>query len=169
MTEHTKNPMDSSEHLSDELFCELLVSQHRTLEETTELTEMKDALETYRTETLAWAERRSAAQPSLAAAARRRHLWSAAPQWAMAAVAIMSIAVGVLHFTGAPGDETAMEQQTIPASSMAQANPQQQIADDNALLESIDSALSTGSTLPIDALGLGRAQNAGTRHHGSVE
>ena len=169
MTEHTQNPMDSSEHLSDERFCELLVSQHRTPEETTDLAEMKDALEIYRTETLAWAERRSAAQPSLAAAARRRHLWSAAPQWAMAAVAIMSIAVGVLHFTGVPGDETAMEQQTIPAASMAQANPQQQIADDNALLESIDSALNTGSTLPVDALGLGRAQNAGTRHHGSVE
>jgi len=168
MTEHTQNPMDSSEHLSDELFCELLVSQHRAQEETAELTEMKDALDTYRTETLAWAERRSAAQPSLAAAARRRHLWSAAPQWAMAAVAVMSITVGVLHFTGIPGDEAASEQ-TIPAASMAQANPQQQIADDNALLESIDSALNTGSTLPVDALGLGRAQNAGTRHHGSAE
>lgn len=168
MTEHKQNPMDSSEHLSDELFCEMLVSQHRAPEETVELTEMKDALEVYRTETLDWAERRSAAQPSLVAAARRRHLWSAAPQWAMAAVAIMSITVGVLHFTGVPGDDTAMEQ-TIPAASVTQASPQQQIADDNALLESIDSALNTGSTLPVDALGLGRAQNAGTRHHGSVE
>jgi hypothetical protein len=167
MTQHEQNPMDSSEHLSDERFCELLLSQDRAPEMTAELTEMKDALDTYRTEALAWAERRSAAQPSLAAAARRRHLWAAAPQWAMAAVAIMSITVGVLHFTGVPGDQTAMEQQTIPAA--AQASPQQQIADDNALLESIDSALHTGSALPVDALGLGRAQNAGTRHHGSAE
>ncbi|MEZ2347225.1 hypothetical protein [Terriglobus sp. RCC_193] len=167
MTEHKQNPMDSSEHLSDEFFCEMLVSQHRGPEETAELTEMKDALATYRAETLSWAERRSAAQPSLAAAARRKHLWAAAPQWAMAAVAIMSITVGVLHFAGIPGDEMAMEQRTIPAA--AQASPQQQLADDNALLESIDSALNTGSALPVDALGLGRAQNAGTRHHGSVE
>ncbi|SDG01313.1 hypothetical protein [Terriglobus roseus] len=167
MKQDKQNPMDSSEHLSDELFCEMLVSHHHASEETAELSEMKDALDTYRSETLAWAERRSAAQPSLAAAARRRQFWVVAPQWAMAAVAIMSVTVGVLHFTGVPGDETAMDQQTIPA--VAQASPQQQLADDNALLESIDSALNTGSALPVDALGLGRAQNAETRHHGSAE
>jgi len=152
--------------LTDEQFCEMLMEHGSEEDGTAEVNGLKDALATYRTETLDWAERRSAAQPSLAAAAGRRSLWGAAPQWALAAVAVMTVTVGVMHFVGNDTEETASTAE-VTTQLAPQPTRQQQIAEDNELLESIDSALNTGSGLPVDSLGLEHVPDMG--HHGSAE
>jgi hypothetical protein len=153
--------------LTDEQFCEMLMEHGSAEDGTAEVNGLKDALATYRTETLDWAERHSSVQPSLAAAAGRRGRWSAAPQWALAAVAVMTVTVGVMHFAGNDTEETASTAQVSTEISAPQPTRQQQIAEDNALLESIDSALNTGSGLSVDGLGLEHGRDMD--HHGSAE
>jgi hypothetical protein len=155
------------DELSDEQFCAMLMSQDSAEEDAAELHAMKNALVTYRTEAMDWAERRSAAKPSLAAMAAKQSRWAWAPQWALAAVAVMTVTVGVMHVAGNNTEETASTATQSAQMYAPQPTRQQQIADDNALLESIDSALSTGSGLPVDGLGLEHGRNMG--HHGSAE
>lgn len=156
-----------TDELSDEQFCAMLMSDGSAEDDATEINAMKDALATYRTEAMDWAERRSAAQPSLAAKAAKQSLWASAPQWALAAVAVMTVTVGVMHFTGNGMDETASTTHGTTEISAPQPTRQQQIAEDNALLESIDSALNTRSGLPVDGLGLEHGHNMS--NHGSAE
>lgn len=167
MTPDTRKQTDElGNGMTDEQFCAMLMAHDSAEDATTEVNDLKDALATYRTETLEWADRRSAVQPSLAVAAERKSLWAAAPQWALAAVAVMTVTIGAIHFVGNGVDDTASTTQ-VTMQSAPQPTRQQQIAEDNALLESIDSALSTGSGVPLDSLGLERGRNMG--HHGSAE
>lgn len=156
-----------TDELSDEQFCAMLLAQDSPEDDAAELNAIKDALASYRTEAMDWAERRSAAKPSLAAQAASQSLWASAPQWALAAVAVMTVTVGVMHFTGNGMGDTASTAQVSTESLAPQPTRQQQIAEDNALLESIDSALNTGSGLPVDGLGLEHGHNLG--NHGSAE
>lgn len=156
-----------TDELTDEQFCERLTAHDSAENDAGELNALKDALATYRTETLDWAERRSAVQPSLAAAAGRRSAWTSAPQWALVAVAVMTVTVGVVHFVGNDAEETVSTAQVTTDISAPQPTRQQQIVEDNLLLESIDSALNTGSGLPVDGLGLEHEHDMG--HHGSAE
>jgi hypothetical protein len=156
-----------TDELADEQFCEMLMECGSAEDATAEINDLKDALATYRTETLDWAERRSSVQPSLVAAAGRRGRWSAAPQWALAAVAVMTVTVGVMHFVGNDTEETASTAQVSTEISAPQPTRQQQIAEDNELLESIDSALDTGNGLSVDGLGLEHGSDMG--NHGSAE
>ena len=152
--------------LTDEQFCAMLLSDDSANEDAAEVNALKDALATYRTETLDWADRRSAVKPSLAAAAGQRSIWASAPQWALAAVAVMTVTIGAIHVVGNRVDTASTEQATAEMYA-PQPTRQQQIADDNDLLESIDSALNTGSGLPVDSLGLEHGGDMG--HHGSTE
>ena len=132
-------------HLSDEALSDLLASGAG--EDTPESLELKAALRSYRTETLAWAERRSATQPSLAAKAKAS-VWAAVPQWSLAAVAMVAIAAGAVHFAG-PAAQTAAPAAQVSALSapIALASPDQ-IAADNQLLGSIDEALQYETVSP---------------------
>ncbi|MEK6397967.1 MAG: hypothetical protein V4734_07765 [Terriglobus sp.] len=155
-----------TEELTDEQFCAML-SDDATENSDAELNSLKDALATYRTETMNWAERRSSAQPSLVAAAARKSLWAAAPQWALAAVAVMTVTAGALHLVGSGADTSAANEQAANAMYVPHPTPQQQIAEDNALLKSIDCALNTAHGLSTDGLGLEHGSDMD--HHGSDE
>lgn len=167
--------------LSDEALAELLVTGETTSPATSpddapdhvqdaELLEMHAALASYRTETLQWAERRSATQPSLIPAARRGRVWAAVPQWSLATVAAVTIAAGVFHFTGKddPPESTASTsaQVTTTAANTASAAD---IAEDNRLLSSIDAALSHHRESPVAALGLKSDSDRAARQDASGE
>lgn len=121
-----------------------------------DLVMMHAALESYRDESLRWAERRSATMPALKPASR----WFHAPQWAVAATAVVALAVTGVFYTQhlhAPADIT----------TAATAPTQQALAVDNELLSSVDQALS-GSVAPTEQdLGLteprARYENARAR------
>ncbi len=133
-------------NLSDEALSDLL-AQPAENAGNAEARALKAALRSYRTETLAWAERRSSTQPSLAAKAKADR-WSAVPQWSLAAVAVVAVAAGVVHFAGygsedvTPATTTSV---TAPASTTAATDD---IAADNQLLGSIDRALRYDSVSP---------------------
>ena len=67
----------NADKLTDERFSDLLASP-AALTDDAELNDLKAALGSYRSETLLWAERRSAVQPSLVPAARSNRFWSMA-------------------------------------------------------------------------------------------
>lgn len=110
---------------------------------------LRAAVASYRAESLLWAERRSAAMPSLVPAARRARLWAAVPRWSLVTVAVFTVAVGMAHY----GNTT---QPAIPVEVSTDATPAtpKELADDNALLKQIDAAVNAKSDLPADALGL---------------
>ena len=148
-----------SKHRTDEDFAELLAGPKTevvlTAETDAEVLQMESALRAYRVEALQWAERRSSVQPSLVPAARRSTLWASLPQWSLAAVAAISIAAGVTHLVENHRDSNDVADVSVatvlPAAK--QSSPAQ-IAADNRLLSSIDSALSYHSASPVDALNL---------------
>jgi negative regulator of sigma E activity len=161
--------------LTDEQFADLLAGHpstetladlHEDDDAALELTGLKSALQSYRTETLLWAERRAATAPSLAPAARRSRMWAAIPQWSLAAVAAVTVAVGVVHFSGQPGDEVA---DSAPVSVTAPVASAEDIAMDNALLTSIDAALSYHGRSPVDELGLKTQRNNAERQQSNME
>ena len=69
--------------MTDEAFAELLLKPHadtdgmETAGDQQELHDLQVALGSYRRETLHWAERRSAGQPSMADRARAQQRWAA--------------------------------------------------------------------------------------------
>ena len=72
--------MNSQEHdLTDDEFAELLLRADSAVaanEADSEAAALRSAFRSYRAETLQWAERRSATQPSLQPAARRSRFWA---------------------------------------------------------------------------------------------
>jgi len=143
--EHAEKPM------TDEAFSELLAGRLRE-DSADEVKAMQAALRTYRDETLVWAERRSAAKPSLAAAAKRSAFLAAVPQWSLAAVATLTVAVGLVHFTGDRGAQAVAD---VPAVAVQErAVSTEQIAADNSLLTNIDSALAYDSETPAVDIGV---------------
>jgi negative regulator of sigma E activity len=161
--------------LTDEQFSELLAGRpsgetlanlHAGDESELELNDLKSALQSYRSETLAWAERRASAAPSLARIARRSRMWAAMPQWSLAAVAVVTVAVGVVHFSGNDGDEVASTASVAIASQTGVKSSAEDIALDNELLSSIDAALSYHGKSSVDALGL---QATDTGRHGNMD
>lgn len=111
---------------------------------------MREVLGSYRTETLHWAECRSAVQPSLVPAARRAERWAALPRWSLATVALVTILGGLAHFSEY-GSTTGRETSTaVVAKQAAPAD----IAADNRLLSSINAELNYHSASPVDDLGL---------------
>ena len=159
----------STEGLSDEQICELLMggAPKTATELPAEADALKSALTSYRMETLRWAERRSAAMPSLLPAARRNGVWAAVPQWSLAAVAVITVAIGVAHLNNASQEDAAAESPAAIKRTVDAAATPEQIADDNALLGSIDAAVNAGTGLPVKALGLELAPTAG-RADGSM-
>jgi negative regulator of sigma E activity len=166
--------MTSHHSLTDEQFADLLAGRptSETLADlqgdadaAAELVELKSALHSYRAESLVWAERRSAAAPSLVPAARRRARWMAVPQWSLAAVAVAAVAVGIGHFSGSSANGAVAGTPAIAtaSASAASASPERDIASDNELLTSIDAALSYAGTSPVDGLGLKPAQDDGAQ------
>jgi len=136
--------------LTDEEFCERLFS-HDASAADGELEDVRNAVANYREMMSDWAHRRSAAQPSLAAAARRSRFWAAVPQWSLAAVAMMTVAVtaGMLHLNNAPNDTTEAIHATTDAAH-------QLMSADNDLLISIDAVVNASTDLPVIKLGLER-------------
>ncbi len=107
-------------------------------EEEADLAIMRDALSSYKAESLAWAEQWSAAMPPPRPNAVVS-LWDRAPRWALAGVAVSACAVAALTFT-----HTA----TPAATRVALAPTAQVLAADNQLLSSVDDALTRGSSTP---------------------
>lgn len=118
--------------------------------DSTEAEALQAAIATYRTESLLWAQRRSAAMPSLAPAVRRARLWAVVPQWSLAAVAAITVAVGIANVR----NTSQQPAPAVEASAVVTPATPQQIADDNTLLHQIDAAVNAGSDLPVDSLGL---------------
>jgi negative regulator of sigma E activity len=180
MKQHDSMPHNPSRKsaLTDEQFSELLAGRpsaetlanlHTGDDADLELNDLKSALQNYRSETLVRAERRAATAPSLGPAARRSRMWAAMPQWSLAAVAVVTVAVGVVHFSGSDGDDVASTAAPVTvASQTAVKSSAEDIASDNELLSSIDAALSYHGKSSVDALGLQSVQGT-TNHHGSME
>ena len=136
---------------SDEALSELLASPEEKTVEDAEVQAMVSALRSYRTETLALAERRSATLPSLAARAKTSRWTAAVPQWSLAAVAVVAVMAGVVRFAGYGGDAAAPDAARVAATSSAQATSEDEIAADNRLLDSIDQALRYNRVSPVAA------------------
>lgn len=112
------------------------------------------ALRSYRSETLQWAQGRSAGQPSLAALAHKQERWAALPRWSLALVAMVTIAGGVAHLASM---RAATEQPAVQLDASAAVNRSSNpsdIAADNQLLSSIDAELSYHAASPVDSLQL---------------
>lgn len=125
--------------------------------EDAELNHLREALSSYRTETFAWAERRSASQPSLVAAAQRADRWAAAPRWALAGVAAITLAVGLVHYnySSAPiGETTVAVTQPVTVGAHTHTGSSETIDADNRLLQSIDAELSYHPASPVDEYGM---------------
>ena len=119
-----------------------------------DLRSLRSALHAYRTESTQWAERHSAAQPSLAPAARRSERWAALPQWSLALVAVVSIAGGIVHLADLRGVTDEPAAAAIAPRVSNEEVSQAYLAADNRLLSSIDEALSYHAASPIDSLHL---------------
>lgn len=158
---------NSTDSLTDEQFCELLMggAPEATAELHAEAGAFKSALSSYRADSLVWAERRSAAMPSLLPSVRRSGFHVAWPQWTLAAVAVMTMVVAGVHVNTASQDTAAVDT-SAAITRTVDATPEQ-IADDNVLLGSIDAAVHAGAGLPVNALGLDA--HAAVRAHGSME
>lgn len=161
-------------HLSDEAFADLVAHADTSgvPAQSGEAEALRSAIRSYRTETLRWAERRSATQPSLQSAARRSRAWAAVPQWSLAAVAVISIAAGVAHVYDRSDAGQEEVEATAPAavfnSSVTGTSPAD-IEADNRLLSSIDQALSYHPALPVDGIGLKSSSNAKQVVHGVID
>lgn len=122
--------------------------------------DLRDALRSYRRETLHWSERRSAGKPSLAAPARQQARWAAPPRWSLALVAVVTIAGGAAHLAG--NREAADQPVTVLSASASSENQPSNAADieaDNLLLSSIDAELSYHAVSPVDPLHLQKKQS----------
>ncbi len=128
-----------------------------------ELATLRSALGSYRAQTLQWAERRSATQPSLVAQARRSERWAALPRWSLATIAIVTIAAGVAHVSEGRGNMA--EDASLPPVAAVQETRSSaaEIAADNKLLNSIDAELSYHSRSPVDGLDLKGPATSGQR------
>jgi negative regulator of sigma E activity len=148
--------------LSDESLSDLL-APNAAASDDSELAELKAALRSYRTETLDWAERRSATQPSLVSRARESR-WAAVPQWSLAAVAILAVTAGVVHFAGYGAEDVAPAAAPVTASAPVQVTAQDEIAADNQLLGSIDQALRYDSVFPTGEIQVKPAKTTAHRN-----
>lgn len=140
-----------SRELTDEQMAVLLAAapaNDTTFEADAEVRAMQAALRSYRTETLLWAERRSAGQPSLAPLVARNRFWTAAPQWALAAIAVVTISVGAFHLR-----ESNNAVNDIPAVQTFAQTSTSSLAEDNRLLSQIDVALQYDSAPPASIQG----------------
>lgn len=151
--------MTKDRPMTDEQFAELLLKPHADTDgmeqagNQQELRAMQAALGSYRHDTLHWAERRSAGQPSLAARARAQQRWAALPQWALAMVALVTIVSGVAHLVAdRAGEASSNMAAALPAA--AQPAAADDLAADNHLLSSIDAELSYHGGSPVDGLRL---------------
>ncbi len=151
--------------MTDEEFAELLLKPCADTKDMgltgnqQELWEMQDALTSYRRDALHWAERRSAVQPSLSDRARAQQRWTALPRWALAMVALVTIAGGVAHLVADRGEEPGTSvSATLPAAEQPAAADD--LAADNHLLSSIDAELSYHGGSPVDGLRLQDEQSA---------
>ena len=147
---------DSSSIAAEEQFAVLLAGAPGTDDHTdaAEIERLQVALGSYRAETLHWAERRSAGQPSLQALAKRNERWAALPRWSLATVALVTILGGVAHLAqSGAATITALGNETATAVAERPAAPAD-IAADNRLLSSINAELSYHAASPVDALGL---------------
>lgn len=156
--------------MTDEAFAELLLTLHAASngmerqDDGQELQDMHAALTSYRRATTHWAERRSAAQPSLAARARAQQRWAALPQWALAMVALVTITGGVVHLLPDRADEAGSSvAATMPVAEHA--TTADDLAADNHLLSSIDAELSYHAGSPVEGL---RLQERSAPEHAAV-
>ena len=143
----------TDEQFSDELLRVPVSPSHA---EQRELIALHSALESYRCEALHWAERRSAAQPSLAAAARRSERWAALPRWSLATIAIVTIAAGVAHLSEQRSTITDAVANSPSSLQQGMHSSADEIAADNKLLNSIDVELRYHASSPVDAFDLKR-------------
>jgi hypothetical protein len=163
--------MNSRPELTDEALSDLLATPADKAIDAdhadSETLALKAALRSYRTETLAWAERRSATEPSLASKAKESR-WAAVPQWSLACVAVLAVTAGVVHFAGYGAEDVApaanMSVMTTPAKTIAADD----IDADNQLLGSIDQALRYTSMAPAAVLQDKPAKQAGSTTHSEV-
>ena len=162
MTRHSLTDEQMADLLAGRPSAETLTHLHDDEQAQVELDGLKSALQSYRAETLDWAERRSAAAPSLAAAARRQARWFAVPQWSLAAIAVAAVAAGVGHmFVGVPEDAAGNKAAVVTADVAEARASSTDMASDDELLTSIDAALSNARTSPVEELGLRPAQMEG--------
>jgi anti-sigma-K factor RskA len=166
MTQHSLTDEQFADLLAGRPSAETLADLNGDAGSEMELSDLKSALQSYRSETLAWAERRAAAAPSLVPVARRRARWMAVPQWSMAAIAVAAVAVGIGHFSGHGADEAVGNTPAIGMGDapIAGASKVADSVSDDELLTSIDAALSYG-TSPVDGLGLKSTGNEGAPRH----
>lgn len=155
--------------MTEEDFAEQLLKPHADTNgmaqagDQQELQDMQAALASYRRSTIHWAERRSAAQPSLAHRAQAQQRWAALPQWALATVALVTIAGGVAHVVSSLAGEAGSGVATA-APVARQVMVTDDLAADNHLLSSIDAELSYHGGSPVDGL---RLHDRSTAEHAS--
>lgn len=113
-------------------------------------------IDSFKTLSLAWSERRSATMPVglLAGAARRRRVAWGATASALLAVMIV-LPVGLRHSRRATtGDDMARSSATAVSEGQAGASTDEQIARDNQMLNEIEREVNSSGVNP-DTLGLG--------------
>jgi hypothetical protein len=153
-------------NLSDEALSEMLAKPTNNSADT-EVVALKAALRSYRTETLAWAERRSATQPSLTSRAKEGR-WAAVPQWSLACVAVVAVAAGVVHFAGYGAEDISPAANIAVTTSATTTASQDDIEADNQLLGSIDQALRYHSVSPADEFQAQPAKQSSRNTHTGV-
>ena len=117
-----------------------------------DLLAMREALESYRDQSLHWAGQRSAAMSP--PVVRRRAAWLDAPQWALGTAAFCACVVGGALYTH---HQAVMLQQA--AVALPPAPTHEALLADNELLSSVDSALRSSVAPTAGELGL--TQNPG--------
>ncbi len=123
-------------------------------DEDLDLETLQGALQSYKAETLQWAEQRSAAMavPHLGS-------WARSPRWALASMLLVACGVGMVLAVH-PADETAAVAVAAPTA--------QALAEDERLLQSVDAALiGSGAAPTAEELGLTQTR-AGTSTDGRV-
>ncbi len=133
----------------EEEACNLLGAEN----DDAELFAMRDALRSYREQSLDWAQQRSAAMPSPLPA--RQSGWLVAPQWALGTAAFCACVVGAALFTH---HQAVLVQQA--AAVLPAAPTQQALSEDNELLSSVDLALRSSVSPTEQELGLSQVLDA---------
>ncbi len=107
-----------------------------------EAMEMRDALRSYREQSLEWAQKRSVTMP--VPVPHRLDRWLAAPQWALGTAAFCACVVGGALYTHHQAVLVQQQAAVLPVQQTEQA-----LADDNELLLSVNAAL-RGSVAPTE-------------------
>jgi hypothetical protein len=149
-----------STHLSEEAIDDVLIGMNSAHADAhlAGCLECRDQLEEFRTEvqwfnqaSLAWSEARSATIPRPAARLKVRPAIVALAGWALVAVVLLAIGLSVWNHSDEWNDRPSAQHAAAPAAvaTPAPQDSEEQIAQDNDLLQSIDAALNAVEESPV--------------------